>query len=183
MPTLDDLKYPVGKFSAKATVTDILRRDWIDVIARFPGDLRAEVTGLVDSDLALRYRPGGWTIRELIHHCADSHMNAFIRFKLALTEEHPTVKPYDEREWSILPDSADAPISWSLQILDGVHARWVYMLRRLDEEDFGRTFLHPEHNRDFTLDRTLDLYQWHSRHHLAHLRQAKKFQEEFPALD
>ncbi|MCB0637521.1 MAG: putative metal-dependent hydrolase [Lewinella sp.] len=182
MPTLNDLKYPIGPHEGKKDISDADRKKWIDVIARFPGDLRAEVTGLVDSDLALRYRPGGWSIRELIHHCADSHMNSFIRFKLALTEDEPTIKPYDESEWAILPDSADAPISWSLQILDGVHARWVFMLRRLEEEDFERTFIHPEGNRTLTLDKALDLYQWHCRHHLTHVRQAKQFQEKFPEL-
>jgi hypothetical protein len=179
MPTIEDLRYPIGRFKAEKGVTAPMRRKWIDIIAQFPAELRAELTGLVDSDLALVYRPGGWAIRQVVHHCADSHMNSLIRFKLALTEDNPKIKPYEEGEWAELPDVVDAPISWSIQILEGLHARWTFLLRRMDDEDFARTFHHPEMKKDLTLDLALDLYQWHCRHHLEHVRQAKRYQGKF----
>ena len=179
MASLQELKYPVGNWKPVKPVTPALRREWIETIARFPHELKAELDGLVDADLALVYRPGGWTIRQVVHHCADSHINSLIRFKLALTEDKPTIKPYEEAEWAELPDTTDTPVSWSIQLLEGLHARWAFLLRRMEDEDYERTLHHPEMNRDLSLNRLLDLYQWHCRHHLEHVRQAKKYQGQF----
>ena len=162
-----DLRYPVGRFSYAAP--DPARRaGFIDDIARLPQQFRKAVQGLDDARLDTPYRPGGWTVRQVVHHVPDSHMNAYVRFKLALTEDTPRIKPYDEAKWAELPDGRSGPLAPSLAILDGLHDRWTALLRSMSPADFERRLEHPE-NGVMTLDRMLALYAWHSRHHLAHV--------------
>ncbi|MGE0257020.1 MAG: YfiT family bacillithiol transferase [Alphaproteobacteria bacterium] len=161
-----DPSFPIGRFDRQATITAALRQSAIADIAALPGRLRVAVAGLTDAQLDTPYRDGGWTVRQLVHHVADSHMNGYIRLKLALTEENPTIKPYEQDPWAHLPDSR-LPIAVSLPIIDGVHARWTVLWQSLDEATLQRTFTHPEMGR-LTLDRHLQLYAWHSRHHTAH---------------
>jgi hypothetical protein len=162
-----DLSYPVGRFDKNATWTAESRRAAIESIAALPQKLRAAVNGLTEAQIDTPYRPGGWTVRQLVHHVADSHMNGYIRTKLAVTEDKPTIKPYDQDAWSQLPDSK-LPIEISLVILDSVHQRWTVINRSLKDEDFQRTFVHPELG-PLVLDTHTHLYGWHSRHHLAHV--------------
>lgn len=166
-PSAPDLRYPIGKLARRSSLSSTDRRAAIDAIAAAPAQLRTAVRGLSDPQLDTSYRPGGWTVRQLVHHVADSHMNAFIRFRLALTEDHPTVKPYDEAEWAKLAD-ATMPIDVSLDLLERLHQRMVHLLRSLDDKDFQRTINHPE-NGSMTLDALLDTYAWHGRHHIAHV--------------
>ncbi|MES2559478.1 MAG: putative metal-dependent hydrolase [Bacteroidota bacterium] len=170
---IETLKFPIGKYSKPATITPALLTEWIATLAALPSSLSNEVTNLTNEQLDTHYRPDGWTIRQVVHHLADSHMNAFIRFKLALTEETPTVKPYLEASWAELPDSS-MPIESSLQIITGIHARWVNLLRTFSDEDLSRTFIHPEHGKIFRLDEIIGLYAWHSNHHLAHITTLKE---------
>ncbi len=169
-----DPRYPLGPLDLTFTITPALRASAIDDIAVLPERFRAAVAGLNDAQLDTPYREGGWTVRQLVHHVADSHMNGYIRLKLGLTEDRPTIKPYDQARWAELPDSR-LPIGLSLDIIDAVHARLTVLWRGLDHVAFERTFLHPELG-PLTLDRHLQIYAWHSRHHTAHamaLRAAK----------
>lgn len=167
---LDILKYPTGKFvrGTKAKTSDRIAA-CIAVIEAFPEKLRVEVQGLNDAQLDTRYRPGGWTIRQVVHHLADSHGQAPGRFKLALTEDTPTIKPYKEALWAELVDSRIMPIEPSLRIINGLHSRWAMIMRHMSAADFQRSFIHPEQNREITLAEMLELYVWHSGHHLAHI--------------
>ena len=164
---MEALRYPVGRFDPKVDVPHEQRASLIDSIAAVPSKMRAAVKGLSDTQLDTPYREGGWTIRQVVHHVPDSHMNAYIRFKLALTEDVPTIKTYDEAEWAKLADAA-APIETSLVILDALHQRWVVLLRSLSEADYERNLNHPEWGR-WTLGTLLRQYEWHGRHHLAHI--------------
>lgn len=141
----------------------------IDTIARTPDDFRAAASGLSDAQLDTPYRPEGWTVRQLVHHVPDSHMNAYVRFKLALTEDVPTIKPYDEAEWAKLSDVRDTPIETSLTLLSTLHDRWVRLLRAMAPDDFGRKLNHPEWDAPLSLDAMLALYAWHGPHHTAHI--------------
>ena len=165
--TANDLRYPLGRFTPVAPSAARRSADIAD-IAALPQKIRAAVAGLDDRQLDTPYRPGGWTVRQLVHHVADSHMNGFIRVKLALTEDHPTIKPYDENAWARLAD-ARLPIDLSLDILDGLHPRWAEVCNAMLADEFGRTFVHPEHGRVFTLDEHTQNYGWHSRHHVRHI--------------
>ena len=169
---MSDLRYPVGKFQWTAPETQQQaakdRVSYIDVIAKMPGQVRSAVQDLKPEQLDTPYRPEGWTVRQVVHHVPDSHMNAYVRFKLALTEEQPPIKPYKEADWAKLPDSKITPIEVSLHLLAALHARWVDLLQALQPSDFGRTLYHPEHG-IVTLDRMLAMYAWHSKHHLAHI--------------
>ena len=167
MTMTTDFSYPVGRFDRTAQWTADSRRAAIEDIAALPANLRRAVAGLDDRRLDTAYRPGGWTVRQLVHHVADSHMNGYIRLKLALTEENPTIKPYDQDAWAALPDSR-LPIEPSLAILDAVHERWTVLWRSLGDEAFARVFTHPEMG-PLALDTHLHLYAWHSRHHTAHV--------------
>ena len=162
-----DLRYPVGRFDPAAPVTSEMRAPAMAAIAELPARMRAAVAGLTDAQLDTPYRPGGWTVRQVVHHVADSHMNGYIRTKLTLTEPEPTIKPYDQDAWAPLPDSR-LPIEISLAILDGVHERWVVVWRSLTPAHFGRRFHHPEIGIT-NLDAQLQGYAWHSRHHVAHI--------------
>jgi len=164
-----DIRYPIGKFQPPATtLTARERSDMIDSIAEVPARLRAAVQGLSESQLDTPYRPGGWSVRQVVHHVPDSHLNAYMRFKLALTEERPTIRPYDEAKWAELDDARTAPIGMSLSLLDALHLRWVTMLRTIEEKQFEGTIIHPATG-EMTLGRLLALYSWHGRHHTAHI--------------
>jgi len=165
---MNDLRYPIGKLEL-VPATDEVRRGAIEHIAALPSFMRAAVNGLIDAQLDTPYRPGGWTVRQVVHHVPDSHMHAYIRLKLALTEDAPTIKPYNEQTWAELADSR-MPIEVSLGLLDGVHARMVSLFRGMRSGDWARTFNHPEYpEAPRTLDWLVQGYAWHSRHHLAHI--------------
>ena len=164
-----DPRYPVGPFQTRDSLTSAERRAMIDTIAAAPARLREAVRGLGDAQLDTPYREGGWTVRQVVHHVPDSHLNAYIRLKLALTEDEPTIKPYDESEWAQLSDARDTPTEVSLTLLESLHARWVGLLRSLGDGDFRRTFKHPEHSGTQNLDWLVAMYEWHSRHHVAHI--------------
>jgi hypothetical protein len=163
-----DLRYPVGPCEYPAAVSPEARTQHINDLAALPERLRAAVHGLNDRQLDTPYRPGGWTVRQVVHHFADSHMNAYVRFRLALTEPQPTIKSYDEKTWAELPDSRTAPIESSLRLLEGLHQRWVIMFTALDGAGFSRTLHHPEIG-VVRLDTYLASYGWHCRHHVAHI--------------
>jgi hypothetical protein len=168
-----DLRYPVGKFDW-TTVSEHEFPKLIAQIAETPGALRSAVAGLSPNQLETPYRPGGWRVKQLVHHIPDSHLNAYTRFKLALTEVQPTIKPYNEAAWAELADSQTVPIDVSLTLLETLHARWVALMRSMDAAAFGRTLRHPEHDRVLTLGQMLGLYAWHGRHHVAHITALKK---------
>ena len=163
-----DFSYPIGRFEWKGQHTPEERRRLIDAIAATPQRLRAAVSDLSVEQLDTPYRPGGWTVRQVVHHVPESHMNSYIRFKLALTEDQPTVKPYDEARWAELPDVGGTPIDVSLNLLQALHERWVVLLRSLTAADFSKQFHHPEIG-IVSLDRNLALYAWHGAHHVAHI--------------
>jgi uncharacterized damage-inducible protein DinB len=167
---MPDLRYPTGRFQRPSgPLTGDQRRAMIDVIARTPAELRAAVEGLSAKQLDTPYRPDGWTVRQVVHHVPDSHLNAYIRFKLGLTEETPTIKPYDEALWAKLPDSRDTPVETSLSLLATLHDRWVRLLRAMEPADFTRQINHPEWEKPLSLDAVLALYAWHGPHHTAHV--------------
>ena len=170
--TTPDLRFPVGRF-AFTSADDRSRAESISIIAELPAKMRAAVNGLSDAQLDTPYRPEGWTVRQVVHHVPDSHMNAFTRFKLALTEDTPRIKPYDEAKWAELPDGRTGPVGPSLAILDGLHARWTALLRAMRPDDFDRQLEHPESGVQ-PLNRMLALYAWHCRHHLAHITELKR---------
>jgi uncharacterized damage-inducible protein DinB len=163
-----DLRFPAGPFSFDEHPTAATRGGCIRAIADAPGAFRRAVEGLSDAQLDTPYRPGGWTVRQVVHHVPDSHINAYVRFKLALTEDSPTIKPYDEAAWALLADTARTPIDTSLTLLDALHRRWVVLLESLREEDFTRRLIHPDRG-PVTNDWLLQLYAWHGRHHAAHV--------------
>ena len=167
--TPTDRRYPVGTYTLVTVPTREEVAGWIEDISAAPAAMRAAVSGLGPAQLETPYRPGGWTVRQVVHHVADSHMNAYIRFKLALTEDTPTIKPYDEAAWAELEDTAAVPISVSLDLLDALHVRWIALVRSLTADDLERDFRHPEKGRIMRLDSTLGLYAWHGRHHVAHV--------------
>jgi len=164
----EDLRYPVGRYVAAAVVSQDDVNDAIGTLAELPGELRNAVDGLSLERLNMPYRPEGWSSRQVIHHLADSHANAFIRVRLALTEEWPTIKAYDEKAWAELHDSTTAPVEWSLELIESLHARWVMLLQSLTAAQWQRGFVHPERGRS-TIEAATLLYAWHSRHHLAHI--------------
>lgn len=171
---IEKLKYPIGPYKKLEETTPLILNDWINTISLFPQRLKNEVIKLSDAQLDTPYRPNGWTIRQVVHHCADSHINSLIRFKLALTEENPIIKPYSENRWAELNDSTLAPIEPSLKILEGVHFRWTALLQHLTTEQLKRTFIHPEHGKTFNLEEIIGVYAWHCNHHLAHITELKK---------
>jgi hypothetical protein len=165
---MTDPRYPIGKFQSRDSLTASDRSAMIDQIAAAPNHLRNAVRGLSDSQLDTPYREGGWTIRQVAHHVPDSHLNAYVRLKLALTEEKPVIKPYDEAAWAALPDSRLVPVETSLTLLETLHERWVSLLRQMKPSDFARQFTHPEHGL-INLDWLVSMYAWHGRHHVAHV--------------
>lgn len=168
-----DLRYPVGKFVRANALTPEQRTAAFRTLAGTPANLRAAINGLTDRQLDTPYRPDGWSVRQVVHHMADSHMNALVRLKLGLTEETPTIKPYDEAKWAELDDSR-SNVADSVQLLTALHARWVYLLERMKPEQFARKINHPEGKEPMSLDTLLALYEWHSRHHVAHITELRK---------
>lgn len=168
-----DPRYPVGKFHRLETYTDATRTAAIATLAALPVALRTAVAGLNESQISTPYREGGWTVRQVIHHLADSHANAYIRTRFTLTADKPTIMPYPENVWAELADAKSAPIEGSLAMLDGMHARWVILLNARPTADFARAFVHPEHG-ERTLDWMVEMYGWHSRHHTAHITELRK---------
>jgi len=171
-PTLPDLRYPIGRADRRSTLSPEERRVAIDDFAAAPAALEAAVRGLGDAQLDTPYRDSGWTVRQVVHHVADSHMHAYQRIRFALTEDNPTIKPYDENAWVALPDS-ELPPAVSLQLLRALHTRLVTTLRALPPEAFARTLQHPE-NGPMTVDAMLNMYSWHGRHHTAHVTELRK---------
>jgi uncharacterized damage-inducible protein DinB len=163
-----DLRYPIGPFQYDGPLADGPRPHVIDHIEAAPSKLRAAVKGLSPQQLDTPYRPGGWTVRQVVHHLPDSHLNGYLRFRLALTEDEPTIKPYHEERWAALHDARQAPIDSSLALLEALHQRWVLLLRALTAPDWARTFIHPESGA-VSLDMHVNIYAWHGRHHVAHI--------------
>ena len=166
---MPDLQYPIGKFEFSGSLTPAERKRLIAQIAAAPAIFRAAVAGLTPKQLDTPYRPGGWTVRQVVHHVPDSHLNAYIRCKLALTEDQPAIKPYDQERWAALADSEDTPIEISLALLEALHQRWVALLRALSPEDFSRLMIHPEHDAPLSVDKLVALYVWHGAHHAGHI--------------
>jgi uncharacterized damage-inducible protein DinB len=165
---MTDPRYPIGKFSYQGPLTPEQKRQYLDDIEQAPARLRAALGGLTDKQLDTPYREGGWTVRQVAHHVPDSHMNSYVRFKLALTEDDPTIKPYMEDRWAELPEARQAPLEPSLTLLDALHQRWMLVLQSLTDADWQRTFRHPDLG-PMTLEKNLALYAWHGRHHVAHI--------------
>jgi hypothetical protein len=163
-----DLRYPIGRYQAPAPITADQRNNWIIELNSLPENLRRAISGWTETQLDTPYRPGGWSVRQLVHHLPDSHMNSYIRFRLALTEPSPVIKPYEEAAWAELEDAKNGSIIPSLNLLEALHVRWVALLKTLTDRDFARTFRHPELG-EARLDWTLGLYAWHSRHHLTQI--------------
>ena len=170
---MDDRRYPLGRFRPPTETTPALRAEWIAQIDETPARLRDVVRRLSAEQLQTPYRDGGWTLAQVVHHLPDSHMNSYCRFRLALTEDDPTIKPYDEARWADLPDAASSDIEGSLLLLEALHRRWISLLRRLTPDQWMRTFQHPERG-PMTLDRTLALYAWHGRHHIAQIARVRQ---------
>jgi hypothetical protein len=170
---LDTLRFPIGKFSKPESVSSEQIQDCISRIESFPARLKKEVLHLTNQQLDTPYRPEGWTVRQVVHHCADSHMNAIVRFKLTLVENGTTIKPYAENLFAELPDYK-LPIDSALQILDGVHLRLGVLIRNMTAEDFSRHYVHPEYGTNYRLDQATMLYAWHCDHHLAHITKLKE---------
>lgn len=170
---MSDLRYPIGKYEMPKTVSAEERVGYVQAIAELPRDLRLALSGLNDVRLDTPYRPGGWTVRQVVHHLADSHMNSYIRFKLALTEDVPVIRPYMEERWAELPEAKSGPVELSLQLLDALHRRWSVFLQAFTPDDYMRTLVHPELG-VFRLEQLLALYAWHGRHHVAHITELRK---------
>ena len=168
-----DLRYPVGEFKMEATISDARRGAMLRDIAELPAKLRAAIAGLNDQQLDTPYRDGGWTVRQTVHHVADSHVNSYIRVRFAATEENPTIMPYPEAVWAELPDAKHAPVEVSLKILEGLHHRWVMLFESFKPEDWQRTMFHPERGK-LDMITVLALYSWHSKHHVAHITELRK---------
>ncbi|MGL1888819.1 MAG: putative metal-dependent hydrolase [Reichenbachiella sp.] len=166
------LKFPIGEFIKPDSIDASHMEQWIKEIQLFPSCLKNLVEELSAAQLQWKYRPEGWMIKQVVHHCADSHMNSLMRFKLTLTEELPDIKPYWEDRWAELVDSHDDDLTYSLMFIEGLHYRWVKLLQSLTPADLKKEFVHPEHGKHFSLEENIGVYAWHSNHHLAHIRQA-----------
>lgn len=173
-PEIEKLRYPIGKHIKPKEYTNEILADYISTLSEFPEILKIETAHLTNEQLDTEYRPGGWTIRQVVHHCADSHLNSYIRFKLALTEDNPVIKPYQEDKWAELEDGKTLPIKHSLNILEGLHFRWVTLLNSLTPAELNSTFIHPEHSTKIKLIENIGIYAWHCNHHLAHITELKK---------
>ncbi|WP_262731931.1 MULTISPECIES: YfiT family bacillithiol transferase [Gaetbulibacter] len=176
---LQKLKYPIGTFKKPELITQDHITSWINDIEQLPSTLEALTKNLTKEELNWVYRPDGWTIKQVVHHCGDSHLNSIIRFKLALTEDAPTIKPYLENRWAELPDSTDDDLSNSITLLKGIHSKLAKLLKSLNNEELKREFIHPEHGKRFSLEETIGIYAWHSNHHTAHIKQALTHKGEF----
>jgi hypothetical protein len=172
--SLDTLRYPVGKFTFPDTLSVSEIKEMQIIIEALPSKLRDALQGMNDGQLDTPYREGGWTVRQVVHHLFDSHVNAYIRMKLAVTEDVPTIKPYKQDLWSELADARTAPAELSLTMLEAMHKRWLIFLRSLSDEQYDSVFYHPDMKRNISLRQNMALYSWHSRHHLAHITELKK---------
>jgi uncharacterized damage-inducible protein DinB len=170
---MSDPRFPIGKFSFEGPLTENKKAEFLNDIEQAPSRMRAAVAGLSEKQLETPYREGGWTVRQVVHHVPDSHMNSYIRFKLAMTEQEPTIRPYMENLWAELPEAKNGPIEMSLRLLEDLHARWIMFLRALKPEDWKRTFRHPELGL-MSLEKALALYAWHSKHHVAHINRLRE---------
>jgi len=170
---IETLKYPIGKFQRPADLSPDRVAEWVNDIEQLPQQLRASIAGFSEEQINTPYRPEGWTVRQLIHHIADSHMNSYIRYRWTLTEDNPTIKAYHQSAWGDLPDCKSEPVEVSLSILEGVHQRWVTLLKSFGPAEWKRTFFHPESEQQFTLDLNTAIYSWHGKHHLAHIEALK----------
>jgi hypothetical protein len=168
----NSLSYPIGRFAFDETTAAANRQSAIDAIAGLPAALETVLAGLDEQQVDTPYRPDGWTVRQLVHHIADSHMNAYMRFRLALTEQEPSIKGYDEKAWAELADSRSMPVTVSVQLLSALHARWAALLAAMQPEDFTRTLVHPVNGKG-TLERYTALYAWHGTHHVAHIQRLR----------
>ncbi len=173
MDTIELLKYPVGRFELKSGYSASERKVHIDTLRNLPHLLTEAVQNLTDQQLDTHYRDGGWTIRQVVHHLADSHINSYTRFKLAVTENNPMIRPYLEDRWALTPDGIHGPVNLSLELLRALHARLVWFLEKLPEEFWTRTFRHPESGITYTVESAVAMYAWHSKHHLAHITTLK----------
>lgn len=171
-----DARYPIGKFQPRERINEHDRIELIQQIAEAPEKLHLAITGLDEQQLAMPYREGGWSVKQVVHHLPDSHLNAYVRFKLALTENQPTIKTYHEDLWAELPDARDAPVGSSMTLLQSLHSRWVMLLRSLKAADFAREFNHPDHGL-MNLDFLLQLYAWHGRHHVSQITSLRERME------
>lgn len=171
---IEKLKYPIGKFDCPSNITADIQHAWISILEHFPNRLNNLVGNLSENQLNTPYRPEGWTVRQTIHHVYDSHHNAYTRFKWALTEATPTIKAYDEKAWAETADAKSAPIELSLAAINSLHAKWVYLIKGLSQEQLLKEFHHPARNRNYTLAETVGSYAWHSNHHYAHIENLLK---------
>ncbi len=176
VPAGGDLRYPIGPYRPPKEITQATRAEWIREIEILPEDLRRAVSDLSDAQLNTPYRPDGWTVRQVVHHFADSHLNSYSRFRWALTEGVPTIKTYNEADWAELADAKTAPVQLSLALLEGLHARWALLLRSLSDAEYARKMRHPEWG-EIRVDWLLGQYAWHCRHHLAHISRLRKLRE------
>ena len=170
---MEDPRYPIGRFEFPAAISDQDRRAFVAQMNEAPAQVRAAVAGLGPAQLDTPYRDGGWTVRQVVHHLPDSHLNAYVRFRLALTEREPVIKPYEESLWAELPDARTSPVDVSLTLLEALHQRWVLLMRAMEAAQWTRTFRHPERG-VMTLESTLALYAWHGRHHTAQINGLRK---------
>jgi hypothetical protein len=166
---MTDPSFPIGKFTLEGAITPARRDGWIAEIADLPAQMRAALHGLSDAQFDTPYRDGGWTVRQVAHHVPDSHLNAYLRFKLALTEDNPTIKPYEEARWAELPDTAGTQVGVSLMLLEALHRRWVVLLKAMADPEWSRTYFHPGEKKSFKLEGALAMYVWHGQHHVAHV--------------
>jgi len=173
MPTLEELRFPIGQFTRPEVISQGQFDTYVNQIEKLPYELRESIAGLNDAQLDTPYREGGWTIRQVVHHLFDSHVNSYTRLKLALTEDHPTIKTYDEATWAELDDAKYAPVESSLGMLDALHLRWAVTLRALTPEQKKRTFHHPESG-VWRIDQNTGMYAWHGKHHVAHITALRK---------
>lgn len=176
---IEKLKFPIGKFQFENDFDEHKIENWINTISEFPEKVKKTTYNLSTEQLNWKYRPNGWMIKQVVHHCADSHMNSFIRFKLALTENFPTIRPYYEDRWAELVDSLDNDLSDSITLLKGLHSKWVKLLSSLNNEDLIKEFVHPEHGTKISLAENIAFYAWHCEHHLAHIHQAIKSEGKY----
>lgn len=171
---IEQLKYPIGKYARPDPISEEYLKSWMGDIVAAPQLFRNAIKGLTEEQLSTPYREGGWTLRQVIHHVPDSHMNAYIRFKWTLTEETPTIKAYHEDRWAMLEDSLVTQVEVSLDMLEALHKRWVLLMESMGEEEFKRIYIHPQYGKQFSLEEVLGLYAWHCKHHLAHIVRLKE---------
>ena len=176
---LEKLKFPIGRFTKPKIINSVQIEEWRNEIGLFPETVINITEGLTHEQLNWKYRPGGWKIKQLVHHCVDSHLNSYTRFNLALTEASPTIRPYYESLWAELPGSNDDDLSDSILILTGLHSKWTKLIKSLNKESLAKEYIHPEHGQRFNLQETIGLYAWHCKHHLAHIKQAFKAEGKY----